>query len=101
MPARMSEGIILLIYPFREVNLVVNFFRRARRPKSNFGSGLDRLSHATVSYFQKENRELIDIRMIAQYFENRADGYIELFSDMLHREIIAPCGIQSLKAAGS
>jgi len=35
--------------------------RRARRPKSNFGSGLERLSHATVSYYQKENRELVSL----------------------------------------
>jgi len=68
----MSESFILQTYPFREADLVVSFFtrdqgklrgvaRRARRPKSNFGSGLERLSHATVSYFQKENRELVSL----------------------------------------
>ena len=72
MPARMSESFILQTYPFREADLVVSFFtrdqgklrgvaRRARRPKSSFGSGLERLSHATVSYFQKENRELVSL----------------------------------------
>jgi len=72
MPARMSESFILQTYPFREADLVVSFFtrdqgklrgvaRRARRPKSNFGSGLERLSHATVSYYQKENRELVSL----------------------------------------
>src|SRR5262249_36396342 len=72
MPARMSESFILQTYPFREADLVVSFFtrdqgklrgvaRRARRPKSNFGSGLERLSHATVSYYQKENRELVNL----------------------------------------
>ena len=35
--------------------------RRARRPKSSFGSGLERLSHASVSYYQKENRELVSL----------------------------------------
>ncbi|HUA17791.1 MAG TPA: DNA repair protein RecO [Bryobacteraceae bacterium] len=68
----MSESFILQTYPFREADLVVSFFtrdqgklrgvaRRARRPKSNFGSGLERLSHATVAYFQKENRELVSL----------------------------------------
>jgi DNA repair protein RecO (recombination protein O) len=72
MPARMSESFILQTYPFREADLVVSFFtrdqgklrgvaRRARRPKSSFGSGLERLSHTTVSYFQKENRELVSL----------------------------------------
>ena len=68
----MSESFILQTYPFREADLVVSFFtrdqgklrgvaRRARRPKSNFGSGLERLSRATVSYYQKENRELVSL----------------------------------------
>ena len=68
----MSECFILQTYPFREADLVVSFFtrdqgklrgvaRRARRPKNNFGSGLERLSHATVSYYQKENRELVSL----------------------------------------
>ncbi|MGA2214882.1 MAG: DNA repair protein RecO [Bryobacteraceae bacterium] len=68
----MSESFILQTYPFREADLVVSFFtrdqgklrgvaRRARRPKSSFGSGLERLSYATVSYFQKENRELVSL----------------------------------------
>src|SRR5580698_2071450 len=72
MPARMSESFILQTYPFREADLVVSFFtrdqgklrgvaRRARRPKSSFGSGLERLSLATVSYYQKENRELVSL----------------------------------------
>ena len=72
MPARSSESFILQTYPFRESDLIVSFFtrdqgklrgvaRRARRPKSPFGSALERLSHATVSYYQKENRELVNL----------------------------------------
>ena len=72
MPAHSSESFVLQTYPFRESDLIVSFFtrdqgklrgvaRRARRPKSSFGSGLERLSHATVSYFQKENRELVSL----------------------------------------
>jgi DNA repair protein RecO (recombination protein O) len=68
----MSESFILQTYPFREADLIVSFFtrdqgklrgvaHRARRPKSNFGSALERLSHAAVSYYQKENRELVSL----------------------------------------
>ncbi|MBV9085465.1 MAG: DNA repair protein RecO [Acidobacteriaceae bacterium] len=35
--------------------------RRARRPKSSFGSGLERLSLVNLSYSQKENRELVNL----------------------------------------
>src|SRR5215471_11581387 len=72
MPARMSESFILQTYPFREGDLVVSFFtrdlgklrgvaRRARRPKSAFGSGLERLSQIRMSYYQRENRELVNL----------------------------------------
>ena len=72
MPARSSESFILQTYPFRESDLIVSFFtrdqgklrgvaHRARRPKNSFGSGLERLSHATMSYYQKENRELVSL----------------------------------------
>jgi DNA repair protein RecO (recombination protein O) len=68
----MSESFVLRTYPYREADLIVSFFtrdqgklrgiaRRARKPKSTFGSGLERLSHATVSYYQKENRELVNL----------------------------------------
>ncbi len=69
MPARISESIILRTYPFGEADLVVSYFtrdagklrgvaKRARRPKSSFGAGLERLSLVRLQYFQRENREL-------------------------------------------
>jgi DNA repair protein RecO (recombination protein O) len=72
MPARMSEAFVLQTWPFKEGDLIVSFLtrdsgklrgvaRRARRPKSGFGSGLERLSHIRMSYFQRENRELVNI----------------------------------------
>ena len=72
MPARMSETFVLRTYPFREADLVVSFFsrdlgklrgiaRRARRPKSPFGSGLERLSHVRMAYYQRENSELANL----------------------------------------
>ena len=70
MPARVSEAFVLRTYPLRESDLIVSFLtrdqgklrgvaRRARRLKSSFGSGLERLSHVRLSYFQRENRELV------------------------------------------
>ena len=70
MPAHSSESFILRTYPYREFDLIVSFLtcdqgklrgiaRRARRPKSSFGSGLERPSHANASYYQKENRKLV------------------------------------------
>lgn len=72
MPARVSEAFVLRSYPFKEADLVVSFLtrdqgklrgvaRRARRPKSPFGAGLERLSQVRMSYFQRENRELVNL----------------------------------------
>ena len=72
MSARVSEAFVLQTWPFREGDVVVSFFtrdygklrgvaRRARRPKSGFGSGLERLSQIRMSYYQRENRELVNI----------------------------------------
>ena len=63
---------MLRSYPFKEADLVVSFLtrdqgklrgvaRRARRPKSPFGAGLERLSQVRMSYFQRENRELVNL----------------------------------------
>jgi DNA repair protein RecO (recombination protein O) len=72
MPARVSETYVLRTYPFREADLIVSFFtrdygklrgvaRRARKPKSTFGSGLERLSLVNLSYSLKETRELANL----------------------------------------
>lgn len=56
----------------KEADLVVSFFtkdqgklrgvaKRARRPKSPFGAGLERLSHVRMAYFQRETRELVNL----------------------------------------
>jgi len=63
---------VLRTYPLKEADLVVSFLardqgklrgvaRRARRPKSPFGAGLERLSQVRLSYFQRENRELVNL----------------------------------------
>ena len=72
MPARVSEALVLRTYPLKEADLVVSFLtrdqgklrgvaKRARRPKSPFGSGLERLSHVRMAYFQRETRELVNL----------------------------------------
>lgn len=72
MPARASEAIVLRTFPLQEADLIVSFLtrdhgklrgvaKRARKPKGGFGAGLERLSHVRMSYFQRENRELVNI----------------------------------------
>lgn len=104
MPARTSESFILRTYPFREADLIVSFLtrdqgklrgvaRRARRPKGPFGSGLERLSHGNIAYFQKENRELVNINsaelihsqfaLASNYDASVALDYLAEISDQL------------------
>jgi DNA repair protein RecO (recombination protein O) len=63
---------VLRTYPLKEADLVVSFLtrdlgklrgvaKRARRPKNSFGAGLERLSHVRMAYFQRENRELVNL----------------------------------------
>jgi DNA repair protein RecO (recombination protein O) len=70
MPARVSEAYVLRSYPFQEGDLIVSFLtrdqgrlrgvaKRARRPKSAFGSGLERLSQVRMTFYQRENAELV------------------------------------------
>ena len=87
MPARVSEAIVLRTYPLKEADLVVSFFtreqgelrgvaKRARRVKSAFGSGLERLSQVRMAYFQRENRELVNLdscELIQSQFRLAAD----------------------------
>lgn len=72
MPSRISEAIVLKTFPYGEADLIVSYFtresgklrgaaKRARRPKSPFGAGLERMSHVRMSYFQRENRDLTNL----------------------------------------
>jgi DNA repair protein RecO (recombination protein O) len=72
LPARISEAFVIQTYPLQESDLIVSFLardmgkmrgvaKRARRPKSAFGAGLERLSRVRLSYFQKETRELVNL----------------------------------------
>jgi len=72
MAAIVSESITLRTYPFGEADLVVSLFtrdkgklrgvaKRARKPRSPFGAALERLCCSRVTYYQRENRELVTL----------------------------------------
>ncbi|MBI3667728.1 MAG: DNA repair protein RecO [Acidobacteria bacterium] len=97
MPARESEALVLRTYPFQEADLVVSFIARdqgrlrglargARRLKSRFGAGLERLAHVRMFYFQRENRELVNLdscELISSQFDALSDYYIGVALDFL------------------
>ncbi|MBV9269003.1 MAG: DNA repair protein RecO [Acidobacteriaceae bacterium] len=132
MPARVSETYVLRTYPFRESDLIVSFFtrdqgklrgvaRRARKPKSNFGSGLERLSLVNLSYSQKETRELVNLNscdllqsqfdLLSDFDASVALDYIAEVSDHLlpanepnerfFRLLAAVLGYMHLRAPGA
>ncbi|HYM10569.1 MAG TPA: DNA repair protein RecO [Bryobacterales bacterium] len=97
MPARESEALVLRTYPFQEADLVVSFVARdqgklrgvargARRLKSRFGAGLERLAHVRMFYFQRENRELVNLdscELIDSQFGVLADYSLGVALDFL------------------
>ena len=95
---------MLRTYPLKEADLVVSFLtrdqgkvrgvaKRARRPKSPFGAGLERLSQVRMSYFQRENRELVNLdscellvsqfRLVSDYRASVALDYFAEVTDQL------------------
>ena len=97
VPARVSEALVIRTYPLKEADLVVSFFtrdqgklrgvaKRARRPKSPFGAGLERLSHVRMAYFQREARELVNLdscELIESQFGLIADYHAGVALDYL------------------
>jgi DNA repair protein RecO (recombination protein O) len=104
VPARVSEALVLRTYPLKEADLVVSFLtrdqgrlrgvaKRARRPKSTFGSGLERLSHVRMAYFQSETRELVNLDscelirsqfdLVSDYWSGVALDYFAELSEQL------------------
>ena len=104
MPACVSEALVLRTYPLKEADLIVSFFardqgklrgiaKRARRPKSGFGAGLERLSHVRMAYFQRETRELVNLdscemihsqfALVSDYWTSVALDYFAEVSDQL------------------
>jgi len=104
VPACVSEALVLRTYPLKEADLIVSFFardqgklrgvaKRARRPKSSFGAGLERLSHVRMAYFQSETRELVNLEscelihsqfgLISDYWTSVALDYFAEVCDQL------------------
>lgn len=85
MPLHESEAIVLQSYPLGEADRLVSFLSRtmgrmrgvaagARRPKSRFGSTLERLSHVRIWYFERETRELVRINQ-CEIIESFLDAF--------------------------
>ena len=95
---------MLRTYPLKEADLVVSFLtrdqgklrgvaKRARRPKSSFGAGLERLSHVRMAYFQRETRELVNLdsceliqsqfALVSDYWTSVALDYFAEVSEQL------------------
>jgi len=104
VPARVSEAFVLRNYPLKEADLVVSFLardqgklrgvaKRARRPRSPFGAGLERLSRVRMAYFQRETRELVNLdscelldstfRLLSDYQAGVALDYFAEVTDQL------------------
>ncbi|MGD9561153.1 MAG: DNA repair protein RecO [Pyrinomonadaceae bacterium] len=73
MPLFESESLVLRSYDLSEADRIIVFFTRehglirgvakgAKRLKSRFGSTLEPFSTVNLSYFQKEDRELVSIQ---------------------------------------
>jgi DNA repair protein RecO (recombination protein O) len=85
MPLHESEAIVLQSYPLGEADRLVSFLSRtmgrmrgvaagARRPKSRFGSTLERLSHVRIWFFERETRELVRISQ-CEIIESFVDAF--------------------------
>jgi DNA repair protein RecO (recombination protein O) len=85
MPLHESEAIVLRSYPLAEADRLVSFLSRemgrvrgvaagARRPKSRFGSTLERLTHVRIWYYERETRELVRINQ-CEIIESFLDAF--------------------------
>ncbi len=90
-----TEGIILKTYSLAEADKIVVLLTQneglvrgvakgAKRLKSRFGGGLEPFSVISISYFQKEERELVsigNIELVKSYFEAAGDPrFLQKFS---------------------
>jgi DNA repair protein RecO (recombination protein O) len=108
LATRVSEAIVLRTYPLKEADLVVSFLtrdqgklrgvaKRARKPKSVFCSGLERLSHVRMAYFQRESHELVNLdscELIRSQFNLASDYQASIALDYFAEasDILLPSG---------
>src|SRR5207244_13366670 len=72
MPLHETEALILRTYTLKEADKICVFLARdagklrgvahgARRLRSRYGASLEPFTEVAITYFQKENRELVSI----------------------------------------
>ncbi len=100
MPLFTTEALILRTYKLGEADRIVVFLtadrgkkrgvaKGARRTRSRFGAALEPLTHAGVTYFEKERRELVGlnyaeaIRSAWPAATLEALGHIEYFAELI------------------
>src|SRR5215211_5429436 len=101
MPLVESESLVLKSYSLAEADRIVVFFTRdhgivrgvakgAKRLKSRYGSSLEPFSTVNLTYFQKEDRELVSIQqveLLRSFFAHASDpeslSTFAYFADML------------------
>lgn len=108
MSAQSSEAIVLRTFPLKEADLIVSYFtrdlgklrgiaKRARRPKSPFGAGLQRLSYVRMTYQHRDNRELDFLdscEILSSPFGMTTDYDVSVALDFLTEasELLLPAG---------
>src|SRR5215210_9357245 len=95
MPLFESESIVLRSYNLSEADRIVVFFTRdhgivrgvakgAKRLKSKFGSTLEPFSTVQLTYFQKEDRELVSVQNVelarSRFAPASDPEYLRIFS---------------------
>jgi DNA repair protein RecO (recombination protein O) len=100
MPLFTSEALILRTYKLGEADRIVVFLtadrgkkrgvaKGARRTRSRFGGALEPLTHAGVTYFEKERRELVSLNYADTVRSPWAAanlevlGHIEYFAELI------------------
>src|SRR5271155_5948859 len=87
MPLHESEAIVLQRYNLGEADRLVSFLSRtmgrvrgvaagARKPKSRFGSTLEKLSHIRIWFFEREARDLVRISQCEMI-----ESFLDVFRD--------------------
>jgi len=89
----MQEADLVVSFLTRDQGKLRGVARRARRPKNAFGAGLERLSHVRMQYFQRENRELVNLDscelirsqfgLVSDYWAGVALDYLAEVSEQL------------------
>jgi len=100
MPLFTTEALVLRTYKLGEADRIVVFLtadrgkkrgvaKGARRTRSRFGGALEPLTHAGVTYFEKERRELVSlnyaeaVRSAWPAATLEALGHIEYFAELI------------------